>query len=223
MSNTIKNISILFITSIIMIVIGEIIIGALYQQRLVFPPFYKKDNKYGYSLKNSETFIHKDYKINNKVILNKNGFRSFSETDSIELNKKTILFIGDSFTFGQGVNFEDTFVGKIAKYYDSFQVVNASVPGWGPTQYERLLSDYLSKKLSPEKSFRELITFVKDRPGHDFRYAIDSSKLKKELGWEPKYKFNKALIKTIDWYIDNQDWWGNILNNEYQLDRLGSK
>ena len=130
-----------------MIVIGEIIIGVFYQQRLIFPPWYKKDNKYGFSLKNSKTFIHKDYKINNKVILNKNGFRSFSETDSIELNKKTILFIGDSFTFGQGVNFEDTFAGKISNDYDSYQIVNASVPGWGPTQYEKVLSEYLSKNL----------------------------------------------------------------------------
>ena len=110
MSNFLKNITVLSVTTLIMIIIGEIIIGIFYQQRLVFPPFYEKDDKYGFSLKNSDTFIHKDYMINNKVILNKNGYRSHSEADSIEKDKKTILFIGDSFTFGQGVNYEDTFV-----------------------------------------------------------------------------------------------------------------
>tara|TARA_B100000424_G_C22855704_1_gene456173 strand:- start:28 stop:1020 length:993 start_codon:yes stop_codon:yes gene_type:complete len=131
-----------------MIIIGEIIIGFFYQQRLVFPPFYEKDDKYGYRLKNSATFMHKDYNISNKVILNKDGFRSFSETDSVDLGKKTILFIGDSFTFGQGVNFENTFVGQISDHYNSFQVINASAPGWGPAQYEKLLFDFLDKKLN---------------------------------------------------------------------------
>ena len=68
MSNLSKNILILSITIITMLVFGEVIIGTLYQQRLIFPPFYKKDDTYGFSLKNSDTFIHKDYMINNKVI-----------------------------------------------------------------------------------------------------------------------------------------------------------
>tara|TARA_Y100001970_G_scaffold242289_1_gene306585 strand:- start:33916 stop:34965 length:1050 start_codon:yes stop_codon:yes gene_type:complete len=67
------------------------------------------------------------------------------------------------------------------------------------------------------------IIYVKDRPGHDFRYAIDSSKIKNELNWQPQYQFESAIVDTIDWYIQNQSWWNKILNNKYDLNRLGSK
>ena len=75
-----------------------------------------------------------------------------------------------------------------------------------------------SSKLS---SYKELITYVKDRPGHDFRYAIDASKIKNELGWQPKYNFKDAISNTIDWYLENKNWWDKILNNKYNLERLG--
>ena len=71
------------------------------------------------------------------------------------------------------------------------------------------------------KSYKELITFVKDRPGHDFRYAIDSSKLQNKLGWTPKETFEMGIRKTIDWYLDNKTWWQDIQNNTYQQERLG--
>lgn len=71
------------------------------------------------------------------------------------------------------------------------------------------------------KSYKELITFVTDRPGHDFRYAIDSSKLKNELSWSPKETFESGIRKTIDWYFENQVWWKQIQNNTYQQERLG--
>ena len=70
-------------------------------------------------------------------------------------------------------------------------------------------------------SYQNLITFVQDRPGHDFRYAIDSSKLINELGWEPKETFSSGIRKTIQWYIDNKQWWLDIQNNTYQQERLG--
>jgi len=53
---------------------------------------------------------------------------------------------------------------------------------------------------------RKLITFVKDRPGHDRRYAIDAGKIQRELGWEPAHKFEQGIRETIRWYVDNQDW-----------------
>ena len=71
------------------------------------------------------------------------------------------------------------------------------------------------------KSYHELITFVKDRPGHDFRYAIDASKLKKEIGWEPKESFNTGIQKTIEWYLKNEEWWKKIQENTYKQERLG--
>ena len=71
------------------------------------------------------------------------------------------------------------------------------------------------------KSYHELINFVKDRPGHDFRYAIDASKLKKEIGWEPKESFNTGIQKTIEWYLKNEEWWRIIQENTYKQERLG--
>ena len=71
------------------------------------------------------------------------------------------------------------------------------------------------------KSYKELIKFVEDRPGHDFRYAIDYSKLKNELSWQPKESFNSGLRKTIDWYLKNLDWIKNITRDKYNLSRLG--
>jgi dTDP-glucose 4,6-dehydratase len=61
-----------------------------------------------------------------------------------------------------------------------------------------------------------LITYVKDRPGHDRRYAIDSGKIQKELGWSPSYTFEKGIAETIKWYVENQDWWKRIISGEYQ-------
>ena len=66
-----------------------------------------------------------------------------------------------------------------------------------------------------------LIDFVKDRPGHDFRYSIDNSKIKNKLGWKPQYLFKKALEGTIDWYCNNKEWYNKLLNKDYNLDRLG--
>ena len=85
------------------------------------------------------------------------------------------------------------------------------------------ICDTLDKK-NPDKelnSYKDLITYVKDRPGHDFRYAIDASKIKNKLNWKPNYKFEEAILKTVDWYLNNQMWWENILNNQYSLRRLG--
>ena len=65
------------------------------------------------------------------------------------------------------------------------------------------------------------ITFVADRPGHDRRYAIDASKLRDELGWEPKYDFERGIAETIDWYLNNQDWVQRVLDGSYRLERIG--
>jgi len=78
------------------------------------------------------------------------------------------------------------------------------------------LLDELVGALPEHASRRELITFVKDRPGHDRRYAIDCSKIQKELGWEPEETFNTGLRKTIQWYLDNPEWVEHVRSGEYQ-------
>jgi dTDP-glucose 4,6-dehydratase len=71
------------------------------------------------------------------------------------------------------------------------------------------------------KPYESLISFVTDRPGHDLRYAIDPTKIRTHLGWEPQETFQTGFRKTIQWYLDNQEWWQNILDGSYQLQRLG--
>ena len=72
------------------------------------------------------------------------------------------------------------------------------------------------------QSRRVQITFVKDRPGHDKRYAIDASKLKNELGWSPSHGFADGLSQTVDWYLANEAWVNNILDGSYRLERIGT-
>jgi len=69
---------------------------------------------------------------------------------------------------------------------------------------------------NPEGTSEKLITYVTDRAGHDLRYAIDSSKLKKELGWEPSLQFEEGIEKTVRWYLDNQQWMDNVTSGDYQ-------
>jgi dTDP-glucose 4,6-dehydratase len=72
-------------------------------------------------------------------------------------------------------------------------------------------------------SRRSLITFVPDRPGHDYRYAMDLSKIKRELGWSPQESFESGLRKTVRWYLDNVEWWQRIRARRYDGARLGSQ
>lgn len=65
------------------------------------------------------------------------------------------------------------------------------------------------------------MTFVKDRPGHDQRYAIDAGKIEKELGWVPDETFETGLRSTVQWYLQNRDWWQHVLDGSYRLQRIG--
>ena len=88
---------------------------------------------------------------------------------------------------------------------------------WKNIDLVKVLCKQMDEKLGQDKGTSEkLITYVKDRPGHDLRYAIDASKINKELGWSPNVTFEQGLAITIDWYFDNQVWLNNITSGNYQ-------
>jgi len=114
-------------------------------------------------------------------------------------------------------------ISKNGKLYNSYNVGgNNEIKN---IEVVSLICNYLDKvietKPSNIKSFSELITYVSDRPGHDKRYAIDTTKINNELSWYPEEKFKNGLIKTIDWYLDNSNWWEEIISGQYKLDRIG--
>ncbi len=88
---------------------------------------------------------------------------------------------------------------------------------WKNIDLVKLMCSLMDKKLGRQEGESEtLITYVKDRPGHDLRYAIDATKLNKELGWEPSVTFEEGLSQTIDWYLENQDWLQHVTSGDYQ-------
>ncbi|EGQ8478263.1 dTDP-glucose 4,6-dehydratase [Vibrio parahaemolyticus] len=85
----------------------------------------------------------------------------------------------------------------------------------------------LLEELRPDKpagveSYESLITYVKDRPGHDARYAIDATKIAQELNWTPEETFESGIRKTVEWYLNNPQWWQRVLDGSYSLERLGA-
>ena len=88
---------------------------------------------------------------------------------------------------------------------------------WKNIDLIKVICKVMDKKLNREAGTSEkLITYVKDRAGHDMRYAIDASKLQKELGWKPSLQFEEGIEKTIDWYLNNEKWLNNVTSGAYQ-------
>nr|WP_086016583.1 dTDP-glucose 4,6-dehydratase [Serratia plymuthica] len=85
----------------------------------------------------------------------------------------------------------------------------------------RLLDELAPEKPGGLKNYEDLITFVTDRPGHDMRYAIDASKIDKELGWKPLETFESGIRKTVEWYLANESWWSRVKDGSYAGERLG--
>lgn len=85
----------------------------------------------------------------------------------------------------------------------------------------RLLDELIADKPAGLTHFESLITFVKDRPGHDLRYAIDASKIARELGWKPQETFESGIRKTVLWYLNNEKWWRSVQDGSYAGERLG--
>ncbi len=128
--------------------------------------------------------------------------------------------------YGKGENIRDwLFVEDHAKAIDL--IFHRGVIGetynvggnneWMNIDLIKALCKIMDAKLEKEEGESErLITFVEDRAGHDLRYAIDSSKLQNELGWSPSLQFQEGLEKTVDWYLDNEDWLTSVTSGDYQ-------
>lgn len=85
-----------------------------------------------------------------------------------------------------------------------------------------LLEEFVPNKLEGIEHYQDLITYVTDRPGHDLRYAIDASKIERELGWKPEETFESGIRKTVEWYLNNKKWWSRVLDGSYAGERLGT-
>ncbi|MEC6882320.1 dTDP-glucose 4,6-dehydratase [Photobacterium piscicola] len=85
-----------------------------------------------------------------------------------------------------------------------------------------LLEELVPNKPQGVTEYQNLITYVTDRPGHDVRYAIDASKIARELGWKPAETFESGIRKTVEWYLANQKWWSRVLDGSYSFERLGT-
>ena len=84
-----------------------------------------------------------------------------------------------------------------------------------------ILDKLVPNKLNGMSSFSELIAYVKDRPGHDVRYAINANKIINDLNWRPQEDFDSGIRKTVEWYLNNKNWCENIKNGSYKFERLG--
>ncbi|MGF1714592.1 dTDP-glucose 4,6-dehydratase [Photobacterium chitinilyticum] len=86
-----------------------------------------------------------------------------------------------------------------------------------------LLEQLVPNKPEGVEQYLDLITYVKDRPGHDVRYAIDAGKIERELGWKPAETFESGIRKTVEWYLSNKEWWSRVLDGSYSRERLGGE
>ena len=128
--------------------------------------------------------------------------------------------------YGEGLNVRDWLwvedharaidvVFHEGKFGETYNI--GGVNEWKNIDLVHLLCDLMDEKLGREKgTARKLITFVKDRAGHDMRYAIDASKIESELDWKPSVQFEQGLSSTIDWYLSNQDWIDDVTSGDYK-------
>ena len=102
--------------------------------------------------------------------------------------------------------------GRLPKH-----IISVAFNEWKNIDLIRVLIKTVDRLLGrPEGASEKLITYVTDRAGHDLRYAIDSTKLKNELGWEPSLQFEEGIEKTVKWYLDNQEWLDQVTSGDYQ-------
>lgn len=135
------------------------------------------------------------------------------------INNKSLPVYGDGNYTRDWLFVEDHAVAIDLVFHEGKNHETYNIGGfneWKNIDLVKLLCKIMDSKLGREEGTSEkLITYVKDRPGHDLRYAIDASKINKELGWKPSVTFEQGLERTIDWYLANEDWLKNVTSGEY--------
>lgn len=136
------------------------------------------------------------------------------------INNKSLPVYGDGKYTRDWLFVEDHAVAIDLVFHEGKNHETYNIGGfneWQNIDLVKLLCRQMDKKLGrTEGESEQLITYVKDRPGHDLRYAIDASKINKELGWSPSVTFEQGLEKTIDWYLSNEEWLKRVTSGEYQ-------
>src|SRR5690606_24534309 len=136
------------------------------------------------------------------------------------INNKPLPVYGDGKYTRDWLFVEDHAVAIDTVFHNGMPGETYNIGGfneWQNIDLVKLLCRLMDRKLDREEGTSEkLITFVKDRPGHDLRYAIDATRIKSELGWEPSVTFEQGLESTIDWYLGNRQWLENVTSGEYR-------
>lgn len=136
------------------------------------------------------------------------------------LSRKPLPVYGDGLNVRDWLHVRDHAVAveTVIKQGSPGQVYNVGGNNeWRNIDIVNLVCDLLDDRLGRQQGeSRSLITFVKDRPGHDRRYAIDAAKIKRELGWEPSYTFERGIAETVDWYLANQEWVAEVTSGAYR-------
>jgi len=148
MKNVMVNIGLLFGSMLIAFIVIEIGFEIFSPQKAAFPKMYQSDKELGFVMQSNKTFRHWDYKIDTHYHLGEYGNRTHSGNDRIVLEKESILLLGDSFTFGQGVEYPYTFCGLMENEFKEYQIINTAVPGWGLEQYLIILKRYIKLGLN---------------------------------------------------------------------------
>lgn len=190
---------------------------------------YDPRSPYSASKASSDHFVsayHHTYKIPVVMTNCSNNYGPYQFPEKlIPLMINNILLKKELPIYGQGLNIRDwlyvedhataiDLVFHKGKVGESYNIGGKNE--WKNIDLVHLLCRQMDEKLGREKGESEsLITYVKDRAGHDMRYAIDSQKIEKELGWFPSLNFEEGLSKTIDWYLDNKDWLKRVTSGEY--------
>lgn len=136
------------------------------------------------------------------------------------INNKPLPVYGDGNYTRDWLYVKDHAIAIDLVYHKGLNAETYNIGGfneWKNIDLVKLLCQQMDIELGrPNGTSEQLITYVKDRPGHDLRYAIDASKIKNELGWEPSVTFEQGLEKTIKWYLNNGDWLNNVTSGTYQ-------